>query len=75
MKNRQREDIGYGNPNPDGKYEGPINDSMPGAGLQMGVRTDLDPTKPRQPQNPFHVTLDPDPDMKEFRSIMQGEEK
>ncbi|MBO9128405.1 hypothetical protein [Bacillus sp. 165] len=75
MKKRQREDIRYGNPNPDGKYEGPINDSMPGAGVEMGVRTDLDPTKVNQKHNPYHVTYQPDSEMRQFRSMMQGEEK
>jgi hypothetical protein len=59
----------------DGKYEGPINDALPGEGAQMGVRVDIDPTMPKQEKNPFHATPKVDAEMKKFRSLLQGEEK
>ncbi|MFD3447552.1 hypothetical protein ACFDTO_23450 [Microbacteriaceae bacterium 4G12] len=67
--------VGGVNPKFDGKYEGPINDSFPSRGLSMGVRSDVDPTMPKNEKNPFRATPKVDPKMKEFRALMQGEEK
>lgn len=61
-------------PNPDGRFEGPINDSFPDAGRQMGVRIDIDPTLEKQPPNPFHATPQVDPGMKKLRNLMNAKE-
>lgn len=60
--------------NPDGRLEGPINDSFPDSGRQMGVRTDADPTLSKQPANPFHATPQIDPGMEKLREAMNAKE-
>lgn len=68
--NRDHHEI---SPHFDGAKEGPINDSTSSAGGMMGVRVDSDPLSPHQPKNPFHLTPKAAGEMKEFQSIMEGE--
>lgn len=58
----------------DGRFEGPINDSFPDSGRQMGVRIDTDPTLPKQTANPFHATPQIDPGMEKLREMMNVKE-
>ncbi|MFX3622511.1 MAG: hypothetical protein ACE3JP_00345 [Ectobacillus sp.] len=74
MKNRNMYQHEF-NRQQDARYEGPVNDNLPTGGGQMGVRVDIDPTLPKQQKNPYHATPKVDEEMKEFRSLMQGEEK
>jgi hypothetical protein len=60
----------------DGEREGILNDALATEGDTLGVRSDIDPLQLDKQKNPFHVAeLNVDEEMKQFRSIMDGEKK
>ena len=58
----------------DGEREGILKDALAAEGDTLGVRSDIDPLKLATRENPFHVAkVNVDEEMKQFRSIMEGE--
>jgi hypothetical protein len=60
----------------DGEREGILNDALATEGDTLGVRSDIGPLQLANQENPFHVAkVNVDEEMKQFRSIMDGEKR
>jgi len=62
-------------PHFDGKYEGPINDTLASASEKMGIRTDIDPTRLKNEKNSFDFKPKKDQKMAKFERMFRSNPK